>query len=110
MFAKNPVLSQFFVPGSDAFLTANINPRLGLANGSPVTCHSLVLDPNSSDFERVNAILSGANPLPFGSEIFLDSPPIAVNMKVGFGLDGKKLSAAKKEQLVIILLFKNIIQ
>ena len=34
-----------FVPGTPAFLTENINPHHGLTNGTPVTLHSLILDP-----------------------------------------------------------------
>jgi hypothetical protein len=81
------------------FLTANTNPRLGLANGSPVTCHFLVLDPNGPSFQRVNAALGFATPLLFGSETILESPPTAVGAKVALGLDGKKPSEAKKKQV-----------
>jgi hypothetical protein len=41
-----------FVEGAPAYLQDNINPRKGLSNGTPVTLHSLVLDPNE-DVARV---------------------------------------------------------
>ena len=40
------------VKGAPAYLQDNINPRKGLYNGTPVTLHSLVLDPNE-DVTRV---------------------------------------------------------
>lgn len=98
LYEQNPALWQFFVPGCDAFINNNINPNLGIANGTPVTCHSVVLDPNGDDYNRVMAIISGDNPLPFGSEIILDNPPIAVNMTLHKGLDGKEPSKNKLRQ------------
>ena len=94
------MLWQYFVPGSEAFLTKNINPALGLANGTPVVCHSLVLsDEVTADMAAVWDQISGPNALPFGSEIILNEAPVAVNMKIQTGLDGKKPSRAKKRQL-----------
>lgn len=96
LYKENPMLWQYFVSGSEAFLTKNINPALGLANGTPVECHSLVLDRNIHNLEDIEAQIET---LPAGSEIILNAPPIAVNMKVLTGLDGKKPSRAKKSQL-----------
>ena len=98
LFRQNPMLWQFFVPGCDAFLSRNINTNLGLANGTPVVCHSVVLDPLGDDYHRVQSMTSGPDRLPFGSEIVLESPPLAVNMVIQRGLDGKEPSKHKIRQ------------
>jgi len=96
LFTENAMLWQYFVPQAEAFLTKNINPSIGLANGTPVVCHSLVLgDDSSSIWDQI----SGPNALPYGSEIVLNEPPVAVNMKIQTGLDGKTPSRAKMRQL-----------
>jgi hypothetical protein len=102
LFENNPLLYQHFVRGADAFLTKNINPHLGLANGTPVTCHSIVLDPDSPDFHSVMSKITGEGRLPYGSEIILEKPPLAVNMKVLIGLDGKQPSKQKQRQLKVL--------
>jgi hypothetical protein len=84
------------VCGSEAFITRNVNPSLGLANGTPVVCHSLVLDPDKHNCDDIQHKIAT---LPYGSEIVLDAPPLAVNMKVESGLDGKSPSRAKRRQL-----------
>jgi len=94
LYEENSMLWQYFVCGSEAFLTANVNPSLGLANGTPVVCHSLVLDSSTIDYVQDQIQL-----LPFGSEIILDTAPLAVNMTIQTGLDGKEPSRAKKKQL-----------
>jgi len=96
LYEENAMLWQYFVCGSEAFLTKNMNPLLGLANGTPLVCHSLVLDHNIHNVEDIKAQIAA---LPFGSEIILSAPPVAVNMKVQTGLDGKKPSRAKRRQL-----------
>jgi len=49
IFEENPVLWQVFVPSADSFLTANWNTDAGLANGAPLTCHSLSLKKSHPD-------------------------------------------------------------
>ena len=50
LYQRSPGLSGFFVSGATAILLTNINPGLGLANGSAVIMDSLSLndDENSS--------------------------------------------------------------
>ena len=96
LYEENAMLWQYFVCGSEAFITKNVNPSLGLANGTPVVCHSLVLDPDKHNCEEIQRKIAT---LPYGSEIILDTAPLAVNMKVESGLDGKTPSRAKKRQL-----------
>ena len=98
LFNENPMLWQYFVPGSEAFLTKNINTSLGLANGTPVVCHSLVLDNSAIDTNDIMDQITGPNKLPHGSEIVLSEPPIAVNMKLARAMDDKEPSRVKKMQ------------
>ena len=99
LYDQNTMLWQYFVAGSDAFLTKNINNSLGLANGTPVVCHSLVLREGSIKMREITELLDGPNAPPYGSEIILNEPPIAINFKLQTGLDGKEPSRVKKRQL-----------
>lgn len=45
LYATSPQFKGIFVAGAPTFLMSNINPKRGLTNGTPVTFHSLVLDP-----------------------------------------------------------------
>ena len=76
---------QYFVPGADIFLTTNLNSNLGLANGTPATLHSITLE-TANDIQDVQRQIDS---LPAGSIITLKSPPVAVNIQLGSGLDGK---------------------
>ena len=98
LYDENPMLWQYFVPGSEAFLSKNINTSLGLANGSPLVCHSLLLDKAANDNDQIIGKISGPNRLPFGSEIVLSEPPLAVNMKLAKGMDGREPSRVRKMQ------------
>lgn len=99
LYDQNPMLWQYFVAGSNAFLTKNINNSLGLANGTPVVCHSLVLNKDCAEVSKVMEEIDGPNAPPYGTEIILNEAPIAVNFKIQTGLDGKQPSRAKKRQL-----------
>ena len=48
---------------------------------------------------EITELIDGPNAPPYGSEIILIEPPIAINFKVQTGFDGKKPSRAKKRQL-----------
>ena len=58
-------LISIFVAGAPAFLTTNINPSKGLANGTKVRLHSITLDPdgdalvNARIVERINSARPG---------------------------------------------------
>ena len=52
IFSNCTQFTGVLVKGAPAYLQDNINPRKGLFNGTPVTLHSLVLDPNE-DVTRV---------------------------------------------------------
>jgi len=104
LYEENETLWQYFVPGADAFLNRNINAQLGLANGTQVVCHSLTLDPSGGDFDRLSTLLLERN-LPYGSEVIMDQPPLAVNMRILPGLDGKLPSKHKQRQLQVLRQF-----
>jgi hypothetical protein len=100
---------QYFVPGADAFITFNINAELGLANGTPVKCHSLGFKEDKM-IRSIQALINGdgdgdsSHLLPFGSEIELDSLPDTVFVEVLPSLDGKEPTARRKQQLSVLRL------
>jgi hypothetical protein len=49
---RAPELAFLFVAGAPAFLGYNANPGKGLANGTPVTLHSITLSPSMDAAER----------------------------------------------------------
>ena len=66
-----------FVAGAPGFLLENINPKRGLSNGTPVTFHSLILDPR----EDINRVLMGMID-PSGEDVVLEYNPTNVLVKV----------------------------
>lgn len=73
-------LASLFVPGAPAYLTDNINPTLGLANGTDVTMHSLGFH-FENRVEQVNFMnmLRAAQP---GEIVTLPRPPSFMNVVV----------------------------
>jgi hypothetical protein len=65
------------VAGAPGFLMSNINPRRGLTNGTPVTFHSLVLDPRE-DRERLMAAITEGN----NDVVILQYNPTQVLVKI----------------------------
>jgi hypothetical protein len=70
-----PQLTSTFVLGAPAMVTQNVNPALGLSNGSDATLTGIVCS-NDRDTGRVN----GAGP---GEVVWLTSPPKYVYVSVG---------------------------
>ena len=94
----DPCFWQYFVPGVDAYLTYNMNPVLGLANGTPIQLHSLTL--THHQLLHVESLMASVEP---GGTITLDEPPVAVNIKIGSLHDVKtKLSLRKTAQLKLL--------
>ncbi len=94
----DPCFWQYFVPGVDAYLTYNMNPVLGLANGTPIQLHSLTL--SQHQLLQVESLMATVPP---GGTITLDEPPVAVNIQIGSLHDAKtKLSLRKKAQLKLL--------
>jgi hypothetical protein len=95
------------VIGADAFITTNINPAIGLANGTPVICHSLSFS-NDKIRQQILQLISGdpetgSNPLPYGSEIVLNEPPTAINVEVKQAHDDKNIISRRRMKQLQIL-------
>jgi len=71
-------LTTYFVTGAPTYLTENICPEKGLANGTPVALHSLTLNPSSQHNVFWNLVASSHG----GEMIQLKEPPLSVNVKV----------------------------
>jgi hypothetical protein len=72
-----PGATVLFAPGAPAILTENINPTLGLANGSAVVLHSLSIHPN--DLPDIEQRIARAVP---GEIVLLTMPPLSVNVHI----------------------------
>jgi hypothetical protein len=97
----NAFFWQFWVAGAPANLSNNINCELALVNGSPVTCHSLTFA-DDAEFQRVQDLILGADPPPFGSEIVIDVPA-SVNVQIEPTLDQKPISLRRQRQLDMMI-------
>jgi hypothetical protein len=76
LYDNEPELTGLFVEGAPALLSRNINPMKGLANGTPVTLHSITMCPDDDPEDIINKIRN-ASP---GD--FVDiPPPLSVNVK-----------------------------
>jgi hypothetical protein len=101
---QNALFWQYFVPGAKAYLDTNVNNDLGLVNGSAVKCHSLVFS-NATQIEAIRSLILGSDgnePLPPGSEIILEEPPVAINVAIEPTLDGKNPSKRRQCQLDVL--------
>ena len=61
LYAHEPSLTGLFVKGAPATLLDNLNPTSGLANGTPVFLHSIILR-QTEDKERTREAISNALP------------------------------------------------
>jgi hypothetical protein len=84
-----------FVPHADTFLNSNINNHLGLADGTPIKYHSMML----SLEHELRLVCEQMRKKPLGSVIILDGPPLAINISLPKTFDTKKqLSTKRKAQ------------
>ena len=97
LIEKNAFFWQFWVAGTDAYLSYNINGDLALVNGAPLITHSLTFD-NSIDIEIIKRATVGTDKKPYGSEIEV-SEPLSINMIVPESFDGKPISDKRRSQL-----------
>jgi hypothetical protein len=83
---ENTFFWQYLVIGADAFITTNINPAIGLANRTPVICHSLLFNNYQIQEQILQSISDGPDtglyPLPYGSELILNQTPRAINVEI----------------------------
>ena len=77
-----------------AYLTYNLNTEVDLANGSDIQLHSLAF--NSIDDKKI------VNPMrcstPFGENIDIPSPPVAINVEIYLDYDKDDESQRTKKQ------------
>lgn len=77
IYRNYPEFSGCFVAGAPGFLSENINPNLGLSNGTPIIYHSLTLHAN----ENVEAVQAQMNS-GVSQEIKLKFPPSYIHVVV----------------------------
>ncbi len=78
IYRSNIEFKNYFVQGAPGYLTKNINPAIGLANGTAVVYHSLILDDmedSKTIFERIRNATSTI-------DILLKYPPKFVCIEV----------------------------
>jgi hypothetical protein len=97
---NNSFFWQYWVQDAPGFLSSTINGEMGLVNGSPVKMHSLTFQ-SQAEHTRIEQLLNGPNPPPFGSEIEVDIP-IYVNMELISSLDNQVVTDRKQNQLNIL--------
>lgn len=71
LFQNNLVLKHYFVKGAPGYLTRNINPSLGLANGTSVIYHSLILDEKEDQRTILEKVINSTSSI----DILLKYPP-----------------------------------
>jgi hypothetical protein len=71
IYEENASLRDYFVAGALGYLKKNINPSLGLANGTSVIYHSLILDEREDSEAVLAQIVDSTN----ANDIFLQYPP-----------------------------------
>ena len=76
LFANEPALWQYYAEGAPIMLTRNINPRLGIANGSPALLDSMVFE------DGIPIELRDAMRCSEFSEVTLSRPPDALLIRV----------------------------
>ena len=85
LYQRYPGLSSFFVSGAPALLTTNVNPGLGLANGSAVIMDSLSLD-DEENRRRIDHLLEHSQE----TDILLDYPPRYIAVRIAQPTDALK--------------------
>jgi len=74
---EDPCFHEYFVAGADAFMTDNLQKKLGLVNARSVIFHSLKFDDDGERYLR--HALRSASP---GDVITMPKPPVSVNVLV----------------------------
>ena len=78
LYRDNIILKEFFVPEAPGYLLSNLNPSLGLANGTPIIYHSLVLDDREDD----QCIKQQVHDVTHSTDIFLVHQPKFICVEV----------------------------
>jgi hypothetical protein len=88
-------LFSYFVQGAPAYLTSNICPIKGLANGTQVKLHSLTW-PENAPVATYLARIACAAP---GEEVYIEIPPITINVQIP--LSDREIQAWPREQTIV---------
>ena len=75
---KDAALWEYFVANTEGFLNSNIQKSLGLANGTAIKYHSIV----PQDEKQSEMIQNHLNSEPYGTVLYLEDPPHAVNVEI----------------------------
>jgi len=81
IYTNEASASGLFVEGAVAYLTQNINPRVGLSNGTRCFFHSLSFDPSESP-DKVNEALAKIKAAGPGDIVDIGIRPISVNVRL----------------------------
>ena len=81
-FTLESGLVAIFVAGAPAYITENIHPSLGLANGTLVRLHSLSLSQTGFELGEIETLLANTSA---GQRVHLPSPPAFVNVSLPEG-------------------------
>ena len=73
-----PQFSSYFVAGAPAFLIDNISFSRQLSNGTPVTLHSIILDPREDRDHLLDRLINSTE----SDDILLEFPPLYINVSV----------------------------
>jgi len=81
LYSLDSGLVYLFVKGAPAYITENVNPGLGLANGTLVYLHSLSFGDKvpAEDIAIIERRINSASP---GERVHLDFPPTFVNVQL----------------------------
>jgi ATP-dependent DNA helicase PIF1 len=76
LYNEEVFLWEYFVPGASAVMTGNLNPGIGLANGTPVKMHSLTFA-TDIDLDEIRRDIEAQ----FSEDVFVTIPaPYSVNV------------------------------
>jgi len=81
LYTHEPTVCGLFVEGAVAYLTQNINPRVGLSNGTRCFYHSLSFDP-CEDPAKVEAALAKIRTASPGEIVDINLRPMTVNVRL----------------------------
>ena len=98
IYEENASLRDYFVAGALGYLKKNINPSLGLANGTSVIYHSLVLDEREDSEAVLAQIVDSTN----ANDIFLQYPPKYICVEIPNAKPEKFIGKTLVENKVVI--------
>ena len=98
LYKKKQPLNGCFVAGVPGYITENINPQLKISNGSPITFHSLTLDPREN-YNEVMKKIEESNGI---EDIKLKYAPTHIHVKLTLGNPNKFIGRTLIENEAVI--------